>query len=338
MQTIVVLLLLLGTGLSLSGSAYFARLGRTYIAPSRQFGLVLFSSPYVGAFKRIADVSIGIDQIDPVTNRAVLYLSCLFRTEGNFSELIFGAQIPYGVSYAGEHWIHVHMTETESGSGYGVDLGAPVFLNYSAGVENRTGLSYFWVIVNRTRTHDTYYDQFRFNSTLTLESPLFQKSYSVYEMVNQFDSATQAEIRNLVPNRMVSFLTPLNSLRYLLKVARASDSFVSADPAADAIDFSDGKLWYTWDIGRRSDDHFFATAIMVDFEIASLVEQRERTVFFASILLGVGIPLIISSLVELFKLRIRAEGDPFARRRSGHRFVRAHALSNRSRNVSSNLV
>lgn len=42
--------------------------------------------------------------------------------------------------------------------------------------------------------------------------------------------------------------------------------------------------------------------VLVDFQIANLVTQRDQAIFFSSLYLGVGIPLVISSSVELCKV------------------------------------
>jgi len=305
----LLVLFLIGIILAAIGAGELWSLYGGYSVPSSPFGLVIFTSWYVEPAKT-GEVDIQVDQIMPETNVANLRLNCAFSTRNNFTEVVFGAQLPYRFSFSERTGsVHVEMWNTELGRGLDVGLGNPVFLNHSVEVDGKTGLSYFWVVVNRSMGDNAYFDRFRFNTTLVLKSPLFQKSYTTYEMINQFDLGIQPEIRSRVPGRGASSFTPANSLTYRLRVARPLDSSIQSSPAADAIVSYEGRLWYQWDVPRGDFGEYSATAISIDFEMIRLIEKRELRLFFASLLLGVGIPLSISSLVECLKLRSTGRGD-----------------------------
>lgn len=118
----------------------------------------------------------------------------------------------------------------------------------------------------------------------------------------QFDSAPESPIRNRVPGQMISIFNPVNS-HCLLRVAPPFNSQMQSNLAADRLAFLNGKTWYVWDVSKISAlGDFFASGIQTDFEMVDLVRNRENTVFWTSLKLGVGIPTLISSVLELLKV------------------------------------
>jgi hypothetical protein len=223
-----------------------------------------------------------------------------FRTNQNVSEkILFGFQVPYNFTGLS---VDVLMSSRETGQGQGGDLRTQLFLNHSRGFDAQTGLDYFWGLVNSTMFPGKHFDEFTFNATMTLNSALFRKSYTTYELQSQFDLAPEPQIRNRVPDQMISIFNPTNS-RCLLRMTQPSNSQIQSSPSADGLAFSNGETWHVWDVSRRSTlGDFFSIGILADFEIVDLVQERENTVFRSSLYLGVGIPTFISTWLELLKV------------------------------------
>ncbi len=277
-------------------------------APS-SYGLALFASHYptlAGNFGITSTVvAIMVYGIKPDLNTAVLSITCSFQTQYNSSQIVFGAQIPYNSSSTIPDWdVSVSMQAMLAPriySGANMDSRYPnPNLTYSPGFDKATGLSYFWIRANRMLNRDTYYDFFFINATIILKTPLIHNSYSTYELANRFDYG--AAIWNIVPGPITP-LNPFNGASYVLDVAQPSGSMIQSSPTEDNI-FAGlgGNLWYQWDISRVSPHEANGSFVLVDFQIANLVMQRDQAIFFSSLYLGVGIPLVISSSVELCKV------------------------------------
>lgn len=85
-------------------------------------------------------------------------------------------------------------------------------------------------------------------------------------------------------------------------MAQPAGAIIESSPTEDNIFASGGNLWYQWDISRASPLYASGSFVLVDFQITNLVTQRDQSIFFSSLYLGVGIPLAISSFVELCKI------------------------------------
>jgi hypothetical protein len=127
-------------------------------------------------------------------------------------------------------------------------------------------------------------------------------------LANRFDYG--AAIGNIVPGPITA-LNPFNSASYVLDVAQPSGFTIQSSPTEDDI-FAGlgGHLWYQWDVSRVSPHEANGSFVLIDFQITNLVTQRDQAIFFSSLYLGVGIPLALSSSVELCKIL----GKPVNRR------------------------
>jgi predicted small lipoprotein YifL len=306
--TLALALVLLGSALTGCGVTGYLSLNPTdYGRPTSRFGFVVFSSWYVDTRTANAAVDMRVYDINIVSKSATVSVYLQFRTSDNVSQtILFAFQIPYNFT---ELSVWVDMQNSKSGQGQGGGFGNSFFLNKSSGLDTETGLYYFWTMVNRTKS-GKYFDSISLNATMILNSVLFRKSYSTYELQSQFDAAPETPIRNQVPGKMISFFTPFNSGHYLLSVAQPRNSQIQSNPAADQLRFSTGETWYIWDMVRRSSTgDFFATGVQTDFEIVDLVRTRENTIFVSSLFLGVGLPTMISGVVELVKIPLEEQHD-----------------------------
>jgi hypothetical protein len=295
--------MIVGFALSCYGFIGYSTLNPAeYRRPSNRFGMAIFSSWYVDVRTSNAAVDIWMYDIRTETESITLQIRLHFRTNQNVSEkVLFGFQVPYNFT---DLSVDVLMSSTETGQGQGGDLRTQLFLNSSRGFDAETGLDYFWGLVNSTMSPGKHFDEFTFNATMTLNSALFRKSYTTYELQSQFDLAPESQIRTRVPGQMISIFNPTNS-RCLLNIVQPSNSQMQSSPSADELDFSNGETWHVWDVSRRSTlGDFFSIGILSDFEIVDLVQERENTIFQSSLFLGVGIPTLISSVLELLKVGV----------------------------------
>jgi len=254
-------------------------------------------------------VDIRIYNIRTNPSTAALNVVCSFDTnDTTTAKLLFGMQLPHNFSTL---MVDVGMYSRSRPQGQGGGLGSPFFLNQSRGVDSANGLFYFWVIIDRSDSPNTPWDKFTFTATMTLDEPLYQKSYTTYELITQFDSAFPTfppAVTPEIPSTTLSYFTPANSGNYFLEVAPPEHSKMESNPSSDRIVSTEGRTWYLWSISQRKRElDFFGTTIVADFEMTDLAEQREGLFFQAGILFGVGIPATMTGALELLReIRDRA--------------------------------
>jgi len=100
-------------------------------------------------------------------------------------------------------------------------------------------------------------------------------------------------------------LLPDVTSRASLSIIRPETATISeAMPNPDVIGFSEGKVWYVWDIKRRSDrDRYASTAVSIDVEVDNLKIKYESSWAYFTLCLGIGVPLMISSSIQYLILR-----------------------------------
>jgi len=303
-RIVVVLTLVAGLGMSIYGALGYQALTRmSYPAPTSKFGLVLFSSPWT-RMERNGQVEIKISEIETITNTARLSVVCSFGTNDETNtRLIFGVQSPYNFSAL---VVTVNMQSKSTGHGQGGGLGNSFFLAQSESADKKNGLFYFWAIIERHDFLLTLYDSFTFNVTMNLQEVLYRKSYTTFGLITQFDSAFPTIPAAGLPHEIAvgtfSFFTPVSSQSYALEIAQPERSRVESTPAADAIVFAGARTWYLWTLPeKRSALDYFGMAVLTDFEMLDLVEQRETYLFQDGLLLGVGLPAILTGTLELLR-------------------------------------
>jgi hypothetical protein len=295
--------LILGSAMAMVGYQEYESLNRTsYPPPSSKFGLVIFTSPWTRMEKN-GQVEIKIYDIGTNTNTAGLNVVCSFDTnDTTTTELLFGIQLPHNFSAL---VVKVKLQSRSRPQGEEGGLGNPFFLTQSRGVDEKNGLFYFWVIIDRSDSPFSPWDKFRFNATMILNEPLYQKSYTTYELIARFDSSfptTPPSVTPEIPGNTFSYFTPASSDNYLLEVAQPEHSRMESNPTADNIIFVASRTGYLWDMSqKRSGLGFFGTAVLAYFEMLDRVDQKERLIFKDGILLGVGIPTAMTAALELLR-------------------------------------
>jgi hypothetical protein len=299
--------LIVGLVMATIGYQQYQELMKTnYPSPNSKGGFVIFSSPWT-RMEGNAQVYVKIYNIRTNPSTATVNVLCSFDTNDTTStKLLFGMQLPYNFSTL---MADVEMYSRSRPQGEGGGLGNSFFLSQSRGVDSANGLFYFWVIIDRSDPPLSPWDKFAFTTTMILEQPLYQKSYTTYELITQFDSAFPTippTVTPEIPGSTFSYFTPANSGNYFLEVAPPERSKTESNPSSDSVILSEGRTWYYWDVStlilfRRNGPAFFGTAILADFEMSDLVERREGLFFQAGILFGIGIPAAMTSAIELLR-------------------------------------
>lgn len=142
----------------------------------------------------------------------------------------------------------------------------------------------------------------------TWKGVFWRRAFYTYNLVVSFNSAFPNYINEVgLPKEAINgngLLLPDVTSRTSLSIARPEKAAISeAMPNPDIIGFSEGKVWYSWDIKRRSDrDRYASTAVSIDMEMNDLKKVYASSWAYFTLCLGIGIPLIISSVIEFFKL------------------------------------
>jgi len=145
----------------------------------------------------------------------------------------------------------------------------------------------------------------------TWKGVFWRQAFYVYNLVVSFNSAFPNYINEVgLPKEAINgngLLLPDVTSRTSLSIARPEKATISqAMPNPDVIGFSEGKVWYSWDIKKRSDrDRFASTAVSIDIEVDDLKKKYESSWAYFTLCLGIGVPLIMSSLPTVIPLFVQ---------------------------------
>lgn len=145
--------------------------------------------------------------------------------------------------------------------------------------------------------------------SFTWKNFLWRTSFYRYELAVPFNSEIPPDINEVQLPRQVKnpngILLLDETSQARLSVAKPDiDMSIDTLPDPDLITFYSRKVWYLWDIKQRSNHHeYVSTAVSISIEIEDLRRQYEAWLSACTFLLGIGIPLIVSSLAEFLKLR-----------------------------------
>jgi hypothetical protein len=137
----------------------------------------------------------------------------------------------------------------------------------------------------------------------------FSKKTSIgqYNFVASFDTSFPSFFDNVLPSLAITgqgnILIPETVSVYRFSFAYPrTEKLTEIMPTADNIVFNGSNVWLLWDVNTRSDStRFVSTAISLEVD-----NQNERTLYdlsltFSIFLIGIGLPLVISSSLEYGK-------------------------------------
>jgi hypothetical protein len=143
----------------------------------------------------------------------------------------------------------------------------------------------------------------------------WRRSFYTYEVIVPFNTAFPNFIHDVgLPREAINDsgkLLPDFTSRTLLSVAKPEmAAFSGTMPNPDRVTFYSGKVWYLWDIKAGSDySKYVSTAVTLDLEIEQFKKEYEQSYAFFALLMGIGLPLVISSVVELLKLSCSRQSE-----------------------------
>jgi len=174
------------------------------------------------------------------------------------------------------------------------------------------GVSYILIEVPREETSESLLLKMNFK----WEDVFRRISQHEFSMTVSFNVAFPSFINDVpLPEETVSggnLFIPDYTSSAILSIARPEAEVISeVIPVPDNQGYSYDKVWFSWDIRKRTEDKKFAsTAITI-----KVSSERQRTVYEYSLavvpfLLGLSIPLTITSLFEYMKLaRLTEKGS-----------------------------
>lgn len=143
----------------------------------------------------------------------------------------------------------------------------------------------------------------------------WQKSFYAHEIILPFSNNFPAYIHDVgLPEQTIheeGILRPDQTLLTLLSVAKPEQSAISGtEPNPDSITFYTKRVWYFWDVKKDSNSTLYdSTAFIIDMEVSDKKNQYDQIFAAFPLMVGIGIPMIISSSTELLKTRSRMRSN-----------------------------
>lgn len=180
----------------------------------------------------------------------------------------------------------------------------------------RSATSYLLIDIPKENFTDVG-DRIRVSIDFTWKGVFWRQSFYKYNLVVSFNSGFPSYINEVgLPKEAINgngLLLPDVTSRTALSIIRPEKAAISeAMPNPDVIGFSEGKVWYVWDIKKRSDrDRYASTAVSIDVEVDNLKMKYESSWAYFTLCLGIGVPLIISSSIEYLRLHYSKHAEIF---------------------------
>jgi hypothetical protein len=149
----------------------------------------------------------------------------------------------------------------------------------------------------------------------TWQGLFWQRSFYAREIIVPFSNNFPTYIHDVgLPEQAIheeGILRPDETLQTLLSVAKPDQSTISGtEPSPDSITFSTRRVWYFWDVKKDSNSTLYeSTAFVIDMEVNDKKNQYDQIFAAFALMVGIGIPMIISSITELLKTRSRVRSN-----------------------------
>jgi hypothetical protein len=147
----------------------------------------------------------------------------------------------------------------------------------------------------------------RFTIDFIWHNAFCRYSYYEYGLVLSFNSGFPNYIYNVqLPQRAIygnGLILPDMMSRSSVSISKPSNVVLTSSPNVERTGFSYGQVWNSWDLKNMSDrERFASVGAIIDFQVTTLKDQYDFAVAILWLLLGIAIPLIVSSFIELLKL------------------------------------
>ena len=143
----------------------------------------------------------------------------------------------------------------------------------------------------------------------------WQRSFYGYEIIIPFSNDVWGWIHEVgLPQEVIheeGILHPDQTSQTLLSVAKPETSTISGTlPNPDLITFYSGRVWYLWDVQKNGNHTLYAsTAVVIDTEVNDKKSQYELALALFPLMVGIGVPTMISCGIEFLKLHSKEEGS-----------------------------
>jgi len=143
----------------------------------------------------------------------------------------------------------------------------------------------------------------------TWKGIFWRQSFYKYSLVASFNTGFPYFINEVgLPKEAINgngMLIPDVTTRASFSIAKPEATTISeAMPNPDVVGFSEGKVWYSWDLKKRSDRlRYSSTAVSIDIELNDLKLLYDAAWASFTLALGIGLPIIISSSIEYLKIK-----------------------------------
>ena len=143
----------------------------------------------------------------------------------------------------------------------------------------------------------------------TWKGNFWRQSFYKYNLIVSFNTGFPSFINEVgLPKEAINgngMLIPDVTTRASFSVAEPEAATISeAMPNPDVVGFSEGKVWYSWDLKKRSDrTRYASTAASITIQLDDLKKVYEASWSAFPLALGIGLPVIISSSIGFLRIK-----------------------------------
>jgi hypothetical protein len=263
--------------------------------PSGSEGFVVYASDYAD---NLDDVHLLVDKIEVAGEQSsgALQLIWAFRAQGLNSTLTVGVRVPRDAEMQEAQVVMLFKDGSETKK-----------LMFNRSYMEHENATYFEATTSRlSKDGKLVCTEFHFETHLFWKGFLYRKSFSRYSLIVPFSFSDTGHFPHLKP----FYLDETNWS--VLSVRPPSDSnVVQTSPSAEEFTFAEGGLWYIWNISSIAKPWpVSVAAVAVDLEVNSLAKIEQDVGYWTSLGFGIGVPLALTSFIELLKLRRTREKYP----------------------------
>lgn len=287
--------LLFGLALSAVGGIMWSSIQVSPEQPPNAKGFLVFASPYASYH---SDIAITIDGVLPETMSSNVTIHAKFAAQGDANEtFILALQIPYNYS-------DLDTLGLMSSWSNGVQIAGGEIWNgtFRQGPYDFEGkVTYIYAVANRT-TGALLFDNFDFTIKFKWLSSVFPISYSAFGIIVPFALHYSGDPHTYIPNFAFPVFPSIQNTR--LQIVTPEKSIATlVEPGTMQPSLLEDRVAHSWniiEIATKADPQF---PVITQLNFASNDKQGyiNWVTYFSALFLGVGIPTVISSLVELRK-------------------------------------
>lgn len=186
---------------------------------------------------------------------------------------------------------------------------SPIDYGGSATVLNSPQRATSYLLIDIPNENFTTGGHITLSMYFTWKGVFWRQSFYRYNLLVSFNTGFPSFINEVgLPTEAINgngMLIPDVTTRASFSIAKPEAATIpEAMPNPDIVGFSEGKVWYGWDLKKRSDrDRYASTAASIDIEVDGLKRMYESSWATFPLALSIGLSLIISSSIEYSKIK-----------------------------------